>query len=73
MAKSPHRHRRPAPKKAPIRRAQRVIEDAIKANPDVRLVLDIAKRAQDATAEPPRYIGVATDICVVSPSLAYPA
>jgi hypothetical protein len=40
-----------------------VIEDGLAANPDVRLVLEIALRAREVESkEPPRNIGVATDI-----------
>jgi len=43
-----------------------VIENAISANPDVGLVLEIATRAREAESkEPPRQIGVATDTAAV--------
>lgn len=43
-----------------------VIKDALDANPDVRLVLEISARARDAESkEPPRSIGFATDIVAI--------
>jgi hypothetical protein len=45
---------------------EKVIESKLKENPEVRLVLQIAARARDLEAlEPPREIGLATDIVAI--------
>jgi hypothetical protein len=46
--------------------ADQIIQDALDKNPDVRLVLEIAARARDMEAkEPPREIGVATEVAAI--------
>jgi len=46
--------------------AAEMIEKALKENPDVRLVLDIAARARELEAkELPREIGVATEVTAI--------
>lgn len=46
--------------------AAEMIEKAVKENPDVRLVLDIAARARDTEArELPREIGAATEVVAI--------
>ncbi len=43
--------------------ADQIIKDALEANPDVRLVLEIARRAREADSkEPPRELGASTDV-----------
>jgi hypothetical protein len=43
-----------------------LIRDAIEKNPDIRLILEIAVRAREIESkEPPRNIGVATDIVAI--------
>ena len=58
---------------------EQIIKSALDENPDIRLVLEIAARAREAESkEPPRNIGVATDIvavptnsqCLVPPATA---
>jgi hypothetical protein len=45
---------------------EKLIKNALDKNPEIRLVLDIAARARDAESkEPPRNIGVATDIVAI--------
>lgn len=49
------------------------VSKRINENPDVRLVLETATRAHVLESrEPPRYIGVATDIAVTSANSQYP-
>lgn len=46
--------------------AAEMIEKALKENPDVRLVLDIAVRARETEAkELPREIGVSTEVVAI--------
>jgi hypothetical protein len=49
------------------------LRERINENPDVRLVREIAMRAQEMEArEPPRYIGIATDIAATHANSQYP-
>lgn len=49
------------------------VGERINENPDVQMVLEIATRAHVLESrEPPRYIGVATDIAVTSANSQYP-
>jgi hypothetical protein len=50
-------------RKTPVMDASAVIQRAIADNPEVRAVLEIALRARKVEArEPPRVIGMATDV-----------
>ncbi len=59
--------------------AEKVVKNALHENPDMRLVLEVAARARETESkEPPRNIGIATDIvaiptnsqCLVPPGTA---
>jgi hypothetical protein len=51
--------------------AEKMIKDAIDKNSDLRLVLEIAARAREAESkEPPRTIGMATEITSIPVSSA---
>jgi hypothetical protein len=57
----------------PSRRVAIAVGERINENPDVRVVLETATRAHVLESrEPPRYIGVATDIAVTSANSQYP-
>jgi hypothetical protein len=52
--------------------AEKIVQKAMKANPEIRLVLDIAARAREAESKEPITIGVATDITAVPTNLPCP-
>jgi hypothetical protein len=53
--------------------AEQIIKKALKENPEIQLVLEIADRARQAEAHSgPRNIGVATDVAVVPTNLPCP-
>lgn len=47
-------------------KTQQIVQNAIDANPEIRLILEIATRARDAEArELPREIGSSTEVVAV--------
>lgn len=57
---------RDSERRVEIMNAAEVIERAVKENPDVQLVLDLATRARETEArELPREIGVATEVVAI--------
>lgn len=53
--------------------AEQIVKDAIATNPDVRLVLEMAARAREAESkEPPRSIGMSTEVAALPTTSQYP-
>jgi hypothetical protein len=53
--------------------AEKIVQEAIKTNPEIRLVLEIAMRAREAECkEAPLNIGLATEIVAVPTNLPCP-
>jgi hypothetical protein len=49
------------------------VQKVLEENPEVRLVLEIAARARDVESrDPPRYIGIATDVIAIPTNSQYP-
>lgn len=56
-----------------IMNAEQIVQKALRENPEIQMVLEIAARARQAEEqEPPRNIGVATDVAVVPTNLPCP-